>query len=439
MERVKRYKLILILFAGLFAVTNAEAQNNNLADSGSFYSGIGFGLPVDSFSPYSMGMGLSGVANYSGFSANISNPAHWGLTGFTQATLSAGLRNIYSSDLTNSSRKLNFGIDQFQITFPIIRNRLGISASVTPMTRGNYRRISSGLYNPLPGLSNSVLYNFTTNGSGGVNRFETGAGYAITSNISVGYAFSGNILVMNETVVPQFSDIQFRTVNFERKKKGYSFGHRFGLYAFTQSVLGSEDQLSFGATLSLPVEIDAEQEITAFRSVDNQRILVDYNENSPSRNGTIKLPLEFNTGLTYNLSRFVNFGAELLLQQWSDALYSFDTNQQNLFKDRARAGFGVQYHPYRSDQLGGFFSRMKYSTGVTYDTGSLEINGEDIETITFNAGIGLMSVQSVSSIDLSIHYGIRGTESLSLVKENVWGFKLSLNLAEWMFVRQRFQ
>ena len=439
MKRVNRYTLILVLFAGLFAAATAEAQNNDLANSGSFYSGIGFGLPVDNFSPFSMGMGLSGVSSYSGFSANISNPAHWGLTGFTQANLSAGLNNIYSVDFNNSSRKAYFGIEQFQFSLPIIRNRLGVSASITPMTRGDFRRVSSGLYNPLPGLSNSIRYDFTTNGSGGINRFETGVGFALSNQISVGYAFSANILSMNETVIPTFSNNEFRAVNFERKKEGYSFGHRFGLYAYTQSLLGSEDQLSFGATLSLPVEIEAEQKVTAFRAVNNQRILVDYNENSPSRNGTVKLPLEFNTGLTYNLNRFINIGAELLIQQWSDAQYSFDINQQNLFKDRTRAGFGVQYHPYRSDQLGGFFSRLKYSTGVTYDTGSLEINGEDIETIYFNAGIGLMSVQSASSIDLSIHYGIRGTESLNLVKENIWGFKLSLNLAEWMFVRQRFQ
>lgn len=439
MKRVNRYTLFLLLFAGLLTATTVQAQQNDLANSGSFYSGIGFGLPVDYYSPFSMGMGLSGVSNYSGSTTNIANPAHWGLAGFTQATLSAGLNNFVSSDINNSARKAFFGIEQFQITFPVIRNRLGVSASITPMARSDFKKRSSGLYNPLPGLSNSVLYDFTTVGSGGVNRFEAGIGYALTNQISVGYAFSANILSMNETVVPEFSNNQFRAVNFERKKEGYSFGHRFGLYAYTQSLFGNEDQLSFGATLSLPVEIDAEQKVTAFRAINDQRILVDYNVNSPNRNGTIKMPLEFNTGLTYNLNRFINLGAEFLLQQWSDALYSFDINQQNLYKDRTKAGFGVQYHPYRSDQLGGFFSRMKYSTGVTYDTGSLEINGENIETLYLNAGVGIMSVRSTSSIDLSIHYGIRGTESLNLVKENIWGFKLSLNLAEWMFVRQRFQ
>jgi len=99
----------------------------------------------------------------------------------------------------------------------------------------------------------------------------------------------------------------------------------------------------------------------------------------------------------------------------------------------------VQYHPYRTEQRGGLFSNFKYSLGSSYDTGHLNINGEDIDTLFLNAGIGFVSRQTASSIDLSFEYGIRGTESASLVKENIWGFKLSLNLAEFMFVRPKFQ
>lgn len=216
-------------------------------------------------------------------------------------------------------------------------------------------------------------------------------------------------------------------------------GHRFGIYAFTRNLIREEDQLALGVSLTLPIEIDTEQLVTAFRVVNNQRTLVDYNENSPSRNGVIKLPLEFNTGLTYNLSRFVNVDAEVMIQNWGDARYSFDTTQQDYFKDRMKAGLGFQYHPYRSEQMGGLFSNLKYSLGVTHDTGHLEINGQEVETLYLNAGIGLLSIRSASSVDFSFHYGIRGTESASLVKENIWGFKISLNLAERMFIRQRFQ
>ncbi len=394
---------------------------------------------MDQTSPITMGMGLSGVSHFNGFTTNISNPAHWGLIGFTQGSISASLNTFQISDFNSSAQNSVFGIDHFQIVFPLLRNRLGFSASVTPTVRGDFRKRSSGLFNPLPGQGSSVRYDFTSRGSGGVSRFEAGLGFALTSNISVGYAFSANVFSMNTTVRPEFSLPQFRSVSFNRKMEGYSIGHRFGFFAYKRNLIRENDQLGLGFSVTLPIEIETEQLVTAFRVVNNRRTLIDYNENSPTRNGVIKLPLEFNTGLTYNLSRFVNVDAEVLIQNWSDALYSFDPDQQDYFKDRMKAGVGFQYHPYRSEQIGGLFSNLKYSLGVTYDTGNLEINNQEVETIYLNAGIGLMSIRSYSSIDLSFHYGIRGTESANLVKENIWGFKLSLNLAEMMFVRQRFQ
>ena len=42
-------------------------------------------------------------------------------------------------------------------------------------------------------------------------------------------------------------------------------------------------------------------------------------------------------------------------------------------------------------------------------------------------------------MDLSFHMGWQGTDSMNLVKEQIFKVKLSLNLAEFMFVRTRFQ
>jgi hypothetical protein len=255
----------------------------------------------------------------------------------------------------------------------------------------------------------------------------------------VGYGFGVNMMTLNAEERPFFSDAQFRTTPFTSSTTGSSISHRFGLHAFKSGLFSSNDQIAIGATVILPFAIDAERKISAFRNIDNQRTRIELNENMPDRNGTIKLPLEFNTGLTYNLNRFVNVAAELMVQKWDDAEYSFNVTQQEYFKDRVRAGLGFQYHPYRADGQLGFFSNFKYSAGATYDTGYLAINGQDIETVFLNTGIGIMSDRSASSIDLSFHYGIRGTDSSNLVKENIWGFKISLNMAEIMFLRQRFQ
>lgn len=415
------------------------AQGERIASTGSFYSGLGFGIPVDTYSPNSMGMGLTGVSNYSGFSTNIANPAQWGLLAFTQGTVVAGFNHFDAVDNRGSTQSVLFGIEQFQLTFPLLRDRIGVSASVSPLIRSDYRFQGGGLFDPPTGNSGLIRYDFEEAGSGGINRMEAGIGFSLTNNLSIGYAFSANILSITSSVFSEFSESQYRNSPFDRKIKGYGFGHRFGIYAFTGPLFRNSDQLSVGATLSLPVSIEAEQLVTGFRIVNGSRQLIDFNQNSPLRNATVKMPLEFNTGLTYNLSRFTNISAEVMVQQWGDAAYGFDIVQQDYFSDRIRAGVGIQYHPYRSNQPGGFFSNFKYSAGVSYDTGHLQLNDFDIETLKIHAGLGIMSFRTASSIDLSFYYGMRGTVSSNLVKEDIWGFKLSLNLAEFMFLRQRFQ
>ncbi len=442
MQRIYICLTLLTFLLCTLLPASINAQEASKVSFGSFYSSFGFGAPVDINSPNTSGIGLSGVSTYLGYSPNISNPAQWGLLGFTQGTLSAGLIRFDATDNFSSATNSQFSIDQFQLVVPVVRNRLGVSVSFTPMYRSDFRQRDEGSFNPLPDtpeLGNDVDFLISTIGSGGVNRFEAGIGYRLFDNVSVGYGFSVNLLTLNNNVISDFSDQQFRVTQYNRDTDGSSIGHRFGLYAYKSQLFSSRDQISLGATITLPTTIEADRSISSFRIINNQRVLLRLNQDDSDRGGTVKLPLEFNTGLTYNFNYTTNIVAELLVQRWDEAEYSFNSNQQGYFKNRVRTGLGFQYHPYRSESQGGFFTNFKYSVGATYDNGHLSIQEQDIETIFFNAGLGLMSWRSSSSVDLSFHYGIRGTESSNLVKENIWGFTLSLNLAEYMFVRQRFQ
>ena len=427
--------LLFFVMAGV-----VHAQQDTKSNAGSFYSSIGFGVPADVSSSIAFGTGLTGVSTYSGLSANISNPAQWGLAAYTQGSLQIGFSSFDAEDGISTAERSLFGFENFQLVLPILRNKLGVSLSFTPMFRSDFLRSETGQFDPLPNLSGDLEdYAVRTVGSGGVNRFEIGAGYRVSDNLSLGYAFSSHLLAIKNNSVPLFTNLQLRSIAYDIDIEGYSFGHRFGAFAFIEEPFSSEDELSIGLSVSLPVTIDAVRDYTAFRTVNNQREQVDFGENSPLRNGSVKVPLEINTGLTYNLNRFSNIVAELQLQNWENAEYTFSPSQQAYFKDRVKAGLGYQFHPYRADRRSGFFSNFKYSIGGSYDSGHLSIRGEDIQTLMLNAGIGLISRESASSVDLGFHFGVRGTQSSDLVKETIWGFRLSLNLAEFMFVQQRFQ
>ena len=433
LKRIHVTALLLLCPAILFA----QVIEPDRVRTGSFYSSFGLGAPADAYSPYSLGMGLYGVSVLNQTSPSLSNPSHWGLLGITQAQISAGLTNFEATDGISSASHSILAIESFQFSLPILRERLGVSVVFQPITRADFTRINN--YSTTGELFDSIDYGVNTIGTGGINKAEIGLGYKLSDIFSIGYAGSIYLLAQREEAITAFSESQFRNNRMVETTTGSSIGHRFGATLWLQEAFRSEDQLILGSSINLPVSIDTDRSIKTFRNIDGQQQEVELNEESPGRTGNVKFPLEFNFGITYYFNNLNSFTSELQYQNWDSAEYSYSAEREGYFSDRFKAGVGYQHHAYQRQQAQGFFSDLRYSVGASYDQGFLTISGQDIETYSFHAGIAVPSPTSRSSVDLSFNFGIRGTESENLVKENIWGFKLSLNLAEFMFIRSRFQ
>lgn len=435
----------LILAAFLFVPLLASAQDTGIAETGSYYSSFGFGAPADAYSSYTLGIGLPGVSVFSPYAASTTNPAHWGLVDFTQGQVTMGYTNFEATDNFSSTRNSLFAFENIQIVLPVLRSKLGVSASFSPVTTADYARSESGEFSPTD-LFDEIEYASRITGTGGINRLELGLGYKLNNNFSLGYAGSMYLMSLKENELIGFSNSQFNRqtagnppIDISNSITGSGFGNRFGLYTRFSGLFSDNDRIAFGSTISLPVSIDGDRSVETFRPINGRSTRVELNEGSPNRSGNINFPLEFNAGLTYHLNPAHNITTEFQYQNWNDAVFSYNESQQQYFTDRTKFGMGYQYQPYLREQNRGFFSNFKYSLGATYDDGYLSIEDQDIETLMLHAGLSIPSQRSRSSVDLSFNFGIRGTETDNLVKENIWGFKLSLNLAELMFLQQRFQ
>jgi hypothetical protein len=420
----------------------SQVIEDNLSRSGSIYSGFGLGMPVDINSSNTNGMGLSGVSTYSPFAPSLSNPAQWGKSEFSQGQVTLGLTAFNTSDSFATAQNSRFSFESFQFVFPLLRSQLGASISFTPVTRTDFASVNTGTIENT-NFDNNVDFITTTIGSGGINRIEFGLGYQFNDHISVGYAASAYLSTITEELTTNFSDLNFQRTGqapvIDKNITGAGFGNRFGIYTQADQLFGDNDRASFSATINLPVNISSERSFETFRVVNGFNQRVELIDASAGSDGTLKLPLEFNSGVTYYLNPYHSFSAEYLFQNWNDSEFSYDLTEQGYYKDRSKVGVGYQYQPFMDQQSSGFFSNFRYSLGATYDDGHLAIAGENIETAMLHAGLTIPSARNRSSIDISFNYGVRGTESNSLVKENIWGFKISLNLAEFMFLQQRFQ
>lgn len=409
---------------------------DGLARTGTPYSSIAFGQPADLLSPGTAGMGLIGVAVYDPYSANNANPALWGVSPYTQGAISFEMQNIDAVDgLGRAAGYSEFTINQFQVVVPLVRSRLGMSVGFFPVTRSNFDLGSQGAIGP----EDAPLEFFNrVEGSGGVNKMEVGFGYILTDNLTVGYAASLHFATIDREYA--FESEDFNSLHYTDSLNGRAFGHRFGLYGRASGIFSSRDEASFGAAVSLPVNISADRSATSYRNIGNQVRYVDVLPENGARTGEIQIPVEFNVGLTYNPSPLVEMGLEFQQQMWGEVQPSFNLDQEQHLVDRSKMGMGVQYRPYARDGIGGgFLSNFKYSAGASYDTGHIMFGNQRVETLLFHTGIGILSRQTRSSVDLGFQFGFRGTEAQNLIRETIWGVKLSVNLAEWMFQRSRFQ
>lgn len=433
-----RLKFFIITTALLGLFTNVQAQSSDdKARSGSVYSNLGAGLPLDYVSSGAEGSGVPGVSYQEPYTSGYSNPAHWGNSNVTTASGGVSLQNYNATD--NSSESINTVVtpNQLNLQIPLLRNRLGVSAGMNPVTRSNFRTFTNGTHYLGSGAEQDTLYSSIQNsGNGGINALELGVGFRLTDNIFLGYAGSLLFSSVENNLSAFFSDDDYQQVEYTQRTSGKGFGNRFGAHVRIPRLFGERDRLNLGGTFNLPANIDASR--VQESNTGSDVITIEDRGDSELGSGNIRLPMTVSSGLTYEASPYVAFSTEGLYQPWSDFEYSFDREQEQLMDDRYKIGFGIRYFPFLfdSEQI---LSKLKYRLGVSYDTGHLKIEDQKIETLMFSLGLGFLSPNSNSSVDISFQYGIRGTTAENLVKENIWGMKLSLNLAELMFNRPRLQ
>lgn len=429
-------KIISGSFAVLFllSATVLGQASDTEGRGGSVYSYYGLGFPIDVTSDAYKAYGALGVSGVGVESMSINNPALWGRAIYTEATTGLQISKHNLSTQSANSANFSFETNFIHLLFPLSRGKAGLSVGLYPVTRANFRSVINETLQV--SQTDTISYSNDLQSRGGVNKFEVGFGFKINNNISVGYAPSVAFLTLENTEYLTFRQA-FVTQDLRTKITGAAFSQRFGISGDFRGLFKEDDRLNIGATLNLPFSINADQEYTTEKFVDGGQEEVNLTNTLPSPSGDIDMPLESSFGIGYAPSDFLSIAVEGLYQQWGEYNSEIRPGQNDFLTDRFKIGVGGQFHPYKrnSDQ---FLSRFKYSAGLSYDTGHLTIQGNEINTLWLNTGLGIFS-RSASSLDVSFRYGFRGTTDNNLVKERIWALGISVNLTELMFVRPKLR
>jgi hypothetical protein len=432
---VRRTLFILLVTAILTLPVGVSAQGEY--QNSSVYSSIGMGNPIDFRSSVGSGMGMSGVGIWNFNTVNNANPAYWGGSFFTMATAGLSMKSFTASDNFGEDRNTMINFNQVQIILPVWREVVGISMSLQPLTESRFSFFQDGSI-VRPG-GDSLNYLIDRRGDGGINRLEIGIGARLTEWLLIGYAPSLIFGYYENDNVTFFDRPGYTDINYKVGTRHIGFGNRIGLLASHYGMFRNNDRITLGTAFTLPVQLSSRRNMTTevITGEPLRRRTIELFPEDHYGEGEIELPLELNSGLTYNVNPFFLIAGEILFQNWSN-YNNFEGNTESFLKDRTKYSLGLQYDARRRGESG-FFNNFVYRLGTSYDDGHLRLNNANIETVMISAGLGIPSPYFGSTIDISVDYGIRGTKSNDLVRERIFGLRASFNLSEIMFLQRRLQ
>lgn len=425
MGRISKYPFIALVLVGMVSPKLFGQSKNNVS---SFYSAFGIGLLEQSRSPQSEGLGIYGVAFDQIRSVNLSNPALLSSYSFTTGTGSFSQESYTASQNNSNSSYSNFTFNGVGIIFPINKGKLATSISLTPLSYMNFYGIQKST---IPGDTLSVISELK--GKGGLNTIDVGLGYSITPNFSVGYKPSFAFGSIKQTNTTLFEDLSYRTTSTGTNDYYSGIYHQIGLSFFQHSLFNDKDRALVGLTVRLPATL------TINRYENNTLVNNQFEQPIGAKLGdySMNYPMSINVGATYYFNNKYLLSSDVVYENWSE--YKPITPSSDLtYINRIRVGLGGMYLPELRTSTG-LFSSISLKLGASYDTGYLKIKNTSITKLAFHTGFTIPSPFIGSSVDFNIEYGILGTQSNALVKEDVLTFKFIINLSEFMFFRRQIQ
>lgn len=409
-------KLFFILF--IFTGTGLYSQVDK--NGGSIYSLFGLGELSYSSSNRTDAMGIMGIALYGDYT-NHFNPAAWTRIQSTSFTSKFNLESIKSSDGTNTSKRTYGNFEGFDLSVPFNKG----NGWIVNLGINNYSNVNYDTY--FTGSADGEKYTQTYSGNGGLSKFNIGFSYIIFRYLSFGAQFNYAFGTINKSVNIDFENINlFDTRNTSSNSiSGFYFNSGLIFHGFGKLFKNKKlDNLTLGAMFITPAEFSSDLNGKFSRATNITDSLV-------LSSGKLKIPLAFGVGIANTFNGKLTVSADMFYQIWDD--YTYYGSHPAEIKNSMKFGAGLEYTASRKLE-DPYFSRISYRIGGSYTSEYLNLNGEDINTISIGAGISL-PIGSYNSLDLYAKYNIKGKETNNLIKDEVFRFGASVKIGEFWFLR----
>jgi len=429
--------LLLVVCVGvLVAAPIAEAQSTR--NYGSVYSRFGVGERVVHPSSQAAMMGGAGVALRSATYTSLANPALWSDGQLVHLSFGAEVQGLRAEDAFGESSRLSgSAVSAFQVSVPLYGDRLGVTAAFQPYSRVNYLATREGTLIDADLPSDTLGYRVNLEGSGGLQQARLGFGYRVSPALAVGVSGHALFGVIEDGQRTEYTrPLGLQETRVTQRTRTWGYGLTLGAVGSATGLLSSRDALSVGAALTLPTRLEARRLRTIGASLDQDTLRAE----APGR---ATLPLQATLGASYASGPRWTLAADVLYEPWSQfesdlSFGGYNPVGGNDYRDRLRAGGGVQLVPAGTDRNAPYLARAAYRAGAYYDRAFYAPAGRDLATAAVTGGVSLPGVVPGARFDLGFEAGTRGTTEAGLVRDLFIRGTATLNFGERWFLRRRF-
>ena len=400
-----------------------RAQNNRQ------YSMYGYGLLSDRATSMQRQMGSIGYAMHSGRQINVMNPASYASVDSLTFLFDMGadMTILWQKQDDIKERSFGGGLDYITMQFPIWKY-IGASIGLVPYSYVGYA------------FGADIDHGAMTNqGEGGINQAYLGlagtyGGFSLGFNVS--YDF-GNIIndvfstpeTSGQTLFEHVMQIRdwdlvlgaqytAKVSRDERLNLGLTFSPKKTMHGKTWATLQETSR-------------DSEADTIAFMNMK----------------GKYYRPMSIGAGIGFVHERNSRWMVEFdfTYQEWSKALYSplYSLNnpdnqvfQGMNFRNRTKFAFGGEFVP---KIRGSYWERLAYRAGAYYNNDYLNIQGNHLREFGVSAGVGFITPEGKTMINVGLEYKHRQAYPNSLITENFFNITLGVNFNELWFWQRRIR
>ena len=418
-------------FAFLIALTStliSFSQTNNTSP----YSYFGIGDTNQQMTVASSSMGGINVAQSYFGELNFTNPAALTALKLTTFSIAGKLKILQVNDGLLTQNSSSTGLTSLALGVPFGKKG-GLMVGLQPNSSVGYS-ISDDRE-----LDERYLFS----GNGGTNRFFGSFAYEVTKGLSLGiegeYIF-GNI---NNSIINIRKDVSFHS---KYQTISSLKGASVKLGAQYQYKLANDLVVKLGSTVKLKNKLKATSEEYLYSFVygpSANEIVKDTLTNNINLKGEISRPTSVVLGAGLGKSNKWNVGVEYETQVAISIDESVFKNSKIQYTSKARYSLGGYYIP-KNNSLTSYWQRVIYRAGFKYEETGLAVNGvvgsgefTPINDFGISFGLGLPIGNQLSQVNLGFEYGNRGNTTNGLIKENYFNLRLSFNLTDKWFRKNK--